>query len=284
MNSTSLLMRIFILTGSIIFLSACSNMLFYPMKRHVVDPMEGGIEYEDIYLQTAENMKLHGWYLPQSGELKGTLVFFHGNAENISTHTGAVFWLPKHGYQVVVVDYRGYGKSDGKATLDGSIIDIRKSIAFAHEKFAGDKPFIVMGQSIGASMSVFAVATSEIRNEINGLVLVAPFSDYHKIARETLAKSWLTWLFQYPLSWTINNDYKPLDFIMKINPVPVYLIHGRSDNLIAPWHSEALFERALPPKDLYLIEGGHNDLVKREEFKRVLLEILQGIQDIALSK
>ena len=268
-----------IYTVSLIFLlSACSNMLFYPLKPHLIDPAARGVEYEDIYLQTANGQQLHGWVLPQTGELKGTILFFHGNGQNISTHIGAVYWLPKYGYRVVLVDYRGYGKSDGKATLDGSIVDIQKSIEFAYEKYSDAKPFIVLGQSIGGSMSIFAVAKSEFKTKIDALLLIAPFSDYHDIAQETLSKSWLTWLFQYPLSWTISNEYRPLDFIAEVNPVPVYFVHGSSDQIINPKHSEELFKRAIAPKEFYLIDGGHNDLAARDEYKRVLLEILQNIE------
>lgn len=254
-------------------------MLFFPLKEHLIDPGERGVIYQDIYIETANQQKLHGWLLPNAGELNGTVVFFHGNGENISTHVGAVYWLPQYGYRVIVVDYRGYGKSDGQATLDGAIADIKNTLQYVVYHYPESCPLIVMGQSIGASMSVYAVASSAIKDKIHALVLVAPFSDYQKVAQETLSKSWLTWLFQYPLSWTINNDYRPADYIGSISPVPVYIIHGMSDTIISKEHSQKLFELALEPKKLFLIEGGHNNVASTEKYREELVSILKEIQE-----
>jgi fermentation-respiration switch protein FrsA (DUF1100 family) len=254
-------------------------MLFFPLKDHLIDPGERGVNYQNIYVETSYQQKLHGWLLPEAGDLKGTVVFFHGNGENISTHVGAVYWLPQYGYRVILVDYRGYGKSDGQATLDGAIDDIKNTLQYVVDHFPGAGPLIVMGQSIGASMSIYAVASSAVKQKIDGLVLVAPFSDYHKVAQETLSKSWLTWLFQYPLSWTINNDYRPLEYIKSVNPVPVYFIHGKSDNIISMEHSQKLFKLALEPKKLFLIEGGHNDIAATRKYREVLISVLNEIKD-----
>lgn len=258
-------------------LSACSNMLFFPLKQHLLDPKDRGVDYRDIYIETDNNQQLHGWLLPEVGDLKGTVLFFHGNGENISTHIGAVYWLPENGYRVILVDYRGYGKSKGSATLNNAITDIRYSIHDTLARHSDNKPVIVFGQSIGASMSVYVVATSKNKKEIDGLVLIAPFSDYQKIASEALSKSWLTWLFQVPLSWTINNDYKPTSYIGKVNPVPLYFIHGTSDNIISSDHSVELYELAKPPKKLYLLEGDHNRLAATENYRKVILDVLQEI-------
>jgi len=271
------MLRSFLLIAVVWMLSACSNMLFFPLEQHLIDPKDRGVEYRDIYIATDNGQKLHGWLLPEVGELKGTVLFFHGNGQNISTHIGAVYWLPENGYRVILVDYRGYGKSKGSATLNNAISDIRYSIHEALQHHTNNKPVIVLGQSIGASMSVYAVAMSEDKHDIDGLVLIAPFSDYQKIAREALSSSWLTWLFQVPLSWTINNDYKPTSYIDKVSPVPLYFIHGTSDRIIKSEHSVDLYELARPPKKLYLIEGRHNNLAATETYRKVILEILREI-------
>ena len=181
----------------------------------------------------------------------------------------------------MLIDYRGYGKSEGAATLDGAIEDIQLSISYALKHYSDSQPFIVMGQSVGASMAVYAVATSSEKQHIDGLVLVSPFSDYHKVVRQALAKSWLTWLFQYPLSWTVSNDYRPASYIQAVNPMPVYLIHGTADKIISSEHSVELYELALEPKQLYLIEGGHNEVAATDKYREVLLQILQDITTIS---
>jgi len=263
--------------GMVFFLSGCSNMLFFPTRDHLINPANHGIKYENIYINTADNQKIHAWLLPPQDTAKGTLLFLHGNGENISTQIGVVHWLPRFGYRVILIDYRGYGMSDGKATLDGSIEDIEASIEYTVNNFSEELPVIVMGQSIGASMTIYALAKSSTKQSVAGLVLISPFSDYQRITRETLSKSWLTWLFQYPLSWTISNEYDPAAFIKEIAPVPVYFIHGSSDNIVTEDHSRILYDLASSPKKRYLIPGGHNDMAATDKFRETLLEILQDI-------
>jgi len=258
-------------------MGGCSNMLFYPMKQHVLDPATRGITYEDIHVKTGDNQLLHGWLLPPQGPVKGTVLFLHGNGENISTHIGAVYWLPTEGYRVVLIDYRGYGKSQGNATLDHAMTDIEVSIKYVMDKYAMGAPVIILGQSLGASMSVYAVANSPYKDRVAGLILVSAFSDYHQIVQETLAKSWLTWLFQVPLSWTISDEYSPINYIQAITPVPVYILHGTDDQIISPEHANRLFALALSPKKQYWIEAGHNDLVFKNDYHEILTKILQEV-------
>ena len=175
--------------------AGCTNMFFYPIKEHLLEPKKYGISYDDIYFPTTDGLTLHGWLLPAKGEEKATILFLHGNAQNISTHVGAVFWLPEHGYSVFIIDYRGYGKSEGSSEIHGIISDVRSAISYSIEHMHTSRPFIVMGQSLGASLAIYPVVTSPYKNSISGIVLVSPFSDFRKIAREYLDSSWITWLF-----------------------------------------------------------------------------------------
>ena len=87
----------------------------------VLTPARIGLAYQDVYLPTPDGVRLHGWYLPAQGEARGTLLFLHGNAENISTHIASVYWLPAQHYNVLLIDYRGYGESTGTPTLPGLV-------------------------------------------------------------------------------------------------------------------------------------------------------------------
>ncbi|MGB5454819.1 MAG: alpha/beta fold hydrolase, partial [Gammaproteobacteria bacterium] len=142
-----------------------------------------GISYEDIYVETSDNLRLHGWKLLAKDQTAGTLLFFHGNAENISTHFANVYWLTAHGYDVYLFDYRGYGQSEGAAELDPIIDDMELLIGHVIDDLPADQKLIVVGQSLGASLSIYSVAHSEYRDRIAALVSVAAFSDYHDIAQ-----------------------------------------------------------------------------------------------------
>lgn len=105
-------------------LGACASVLFYPSTLQVLTPAQFGVSYQDVYLHTLDDVRLHGWFLSSAGEAKATVFFLHGNAENISTHVRSVAWLPREGYQVFLVDYRGYGLSSGTPSLPEVFEDI----------------------------------------------------------------------------------------------------------------------------------------------------------------
>ena len=260
-------------------LAGCTNLIFYPTKEHVLTPDAVGIRYEDVFVETPDNLRLHGWKLFSEGETDGTLLFFHGNAENISTHLANVYWLIPHGYDVYLFDYRGYGRSEGEAGLDPIIDDMKLLIGHVIDELPLNESLIVMGQSLGASLSIHAVAHSMYRDRIAALVSIAAFSDYHDIAQDALAKSWLLWLFQWPLSKTISNTYSPIKSVDKTTPVPLYILHSKDDEIIDYYHAERLYEAALEPKQLTVLEGGHNVTFSIEGNREALLNVLQAVTE-----
>jgi hypothetical protein len=266
-------------------LQGCTSMFFYPMPQHVMTPDRLGIAYEDIELASADGTRLHGWWLharqpagdsaaDQPGLPRAIVLFFHGNAQNISTHFAHVHWLVDYGFDVVMVDYRGYGKSAGKAGLAGSLQDIRATLRYVHESRQDDLPMLVIGQSIGGSMAVAALAPSELKDQLSGIVLIGSFSDYRKITQQALSGFWLTWPLQWPLSFTVDNSYSPQAFIAELAPVPVLIMHGRQDPVVPVSHAQALYERALAPRYLEIIEGDHNHILASRENRERLLEYL----------
>jgi alpha-beta hydrolase superfamily lysophospholipase len=247
------------------------------MKEHVITPGAIGVMYEDRYIKTTDGLELHGWKLFSEGDTEGALLFFHGNAENISTHFANVYWLVAHGYDVYLFDYRGYGHSQGEAELDPIIDDMQIVMGQVIDDLAVNQKLIIMGQSLGASLSIYSVAHSEYRERIAALVSVAAFSDYHDIAQDALSSSWLFWLFQWPLSKTISNTYSPVESVDKVAPVPIYIMHSHEDEIISFYHAQRLYEAALQPKQLIALQGGHNVTFNLDSNRQQLLDVLQSI-------
>lgn len=106
-------MRILAILVLCLGLAACAGLLFYPDRHIRLTPERLGLDYEDVHLTAADGTKLHAWLLLAQGEAHGFVLFLHGNAENISTHIHNVAWLPAEGYQILLLDYRGYGRSEG---------------------------------------------------------------------------------------------------------------------------------------------------------------------------
>jgi fermentation-respiration switch protein FrsA (DUF1100 family) len=254
-------------------LSGCSGLMFYPMKPWVRTPAALGIEYEDIEIVAADGTQLSAWWLEAYGEVKGTIVFFHGNAENISTHLGSVYWLPEQGYQVLMLDYRGYGHSAGKAKLPAVFSDIEAAIEWTlAEPRAADKPVYVLGQSLGATMSGYVVASRpDLNVKLSAVVLDAAFASYPAITREVASRHWLTWSFQYPASWTMPGEYNLLDQVAKISPTPLLIIHGTQDEIIPFVNGEILYSAAREPKNFLSYDGPHIQTFRDLELRAAML-------------
>jgi fermentation-respiration switch protein FrsA (DUF1100 family) len=261
--------------GCILTLAACSNLIFQPSRLTYSEPAELGIETEDLYLHTGAGVVLHGWRLPAAGKTRGSVVFLHGNAENISSHIGGIHWLPQYGYEVFLFDYRGYGRSTGSAELDGVMQDALRIIAYArNHASSADHSVTVMGHSMGGSIAVHALAQLPDKSAINGLITISAFSDYRLITRDALASHWLTRPLRWPLSFAVSNRYRPVDAIGKLSPIPVFIMHSDADEIVPAYHAQQLFDSAGSPRFREQLEGAHNQVLMLKGNRDRLLDIL----------
>lgn len=109
-------------------------------------PDQLGLDYRDIYFSSSDNLQLHGWWFPAEEKSNALILFLHGNAQNISTHSAAVYWLTRHQYDVFIFDYRGYGLSQGQPELDGAIKDIYHAMDYARKHYPTDKKYFCLGK------------------------------------------------------------------------------------------------------------------------------------------
>lgn len=239
--------------------TGCTRFFFMPQQELVRTPAEIGLDYEDVYFNAADGVRLHGWWLPAEKTAQGTVVFFHGNAENISTHIGSVYWLPAAGFNVFMPDYRGYGLSDGEPSLPGLDADAVAALQVVMERTDIDTSHVaVLGQSLGAAVAIHAVAHSRYRSRFKALIVDSVFAGHRQIAREKLAGFWLTWPLQWPLALTVNDDFSPLRAIADIAPVPLLVIHGTGDQVIPIEHARQVFSIAKDPKMIWEIPNAQH--------------------------
>lgn len=262
----------------VLSLSGCSGLIFFPAKQWVRTPAELGIEYRDVELTTSDGTRLSAWWLDAQGEAKATVLFLHGNAENISTHIGSVYWMPERGYQVLMLDYRGYGKSEGSPGLPAVFTDITAALDWmlAQPEVQG-KPAYLLGQSLGASMGGFVVSQRpNYLEQLDGVVLDAGFTRYSSIAREVVSRHWLTWAFQYPVSWSMPDDYDLVDHVGNISPTPLLIIHGTEDQVVPFSQSEQLYQAAQKPKSFLRYDGPHISTFRDLENRELLIGFLNA--------
>lgn len=264
-------------------LTGCTSVFLQPDRVPYFADRPLGTPYEDVWIAAPDGQKLHALYLPAHGPARATVLYLHGNAENLSSHVRAVGWLPAEGYSVLALDYRGYGRSPGKASIRGVHEDAAVALAWlAAQRGGTDMPVIVYGQSLGASIAIRSVASSPFRDTVTAVVAESPFASYRGIAREKLSQVWLTWPLQWPLSLLISDRYAAIDVVNQLSPIPLLLIHGAHDVVVDVRHSQRLYAAAEPPKDLWVIpQGGHIDATRSEPVRERLLAFLASIGQAA---
>lgn len=264
----------------IILLTGCTQVFFQPHSLLIDTPDKYGIEYRIENFRAADGTAINAWFFParnkDGSEPKATVLFLHGNAENISTHFRSIAWMPAEGFNVLIFDYRGYGASEGTPSMAGAQLDIDAAMrSLLEHKGVDARRIVIIGQSLGGSLGIYYAAHSAYRANIRAVVIDSAFYDYRQIAREKLASSYITWLFQW-LPWLIiDDDYSPAASVAALSPLPLLLIQGDRDAVVPLHHSQQLFERAGEPKERWVVPGaGHTQSLNSEAVRKKLVEYL----------
>jgi fermentation-respiration switch protein FrsA (DUF1100 family) len=205
------------------------------------------MDYEDVFFKTPDNRTLHGWFFPNRAETP-VLIFFHGNAGNISHRLDNVAHLLNRGFGVFIFDYRGYGKSTGRPSEKGIYRDGLAAYDFvAVEKNVAPEQIILFGRSLGAAVA----AEVALKRKARALIMESAFTSTRDMAK-TMP------LFSL-LSPFLPAHYNNLEKIGRIS-VPKLIIHGDRDDIVPFAMGQRIFQAAKPPKFFYpLPDAGHND-------------------------
>ncbi len=260
----------------LLMLTGCSNLtslFFYPQQDYHYTPDFFGLQWQTVNHQAEDGTALVSWYLPAEGESLGSVLFMHGNAQNISTHISSVKWLPKAGYNVFLLDYREYGRSQGLAILPEVLLDIDSALAWVLEHDEG-KPVYLLGQSIGAALTAAYVPQSAHKAQISGVILDACLLGYQEIVDDALSRHWLTWSMQL-MSYLLPTEQDPKKHIANMSPVPLLMMHSPDDQTIPYTQGRALYELAQEPKQWLTLAGSH---IQTFQFPSVRDELIQFMQ------
>lgn len=238
----------------------CVNSMFYYPDRVVYDtPARHGLQYEDVTFPSRDGTILSGWFIPAVGPSKGTVVHFHGNAQNMTSHFGFVSWLPGQGFNLFVFDYRGYGKSAGKPDRRGLYEDSVAALDYISSRPGVDhERLLVLGQSLGGANAIVALGSSP-RKGVRAVAIDSSFASYRSIVRDKIGEMPLLSLLRWPLSYLLIGDsLSPETYVANIAPTPLLIIHGIADPVIPYGHGKRLYELAGTPKQLWTVEGGEH--------------------------
>ena len=249
--------KMFFLCAAVLSLTGCTHLFFQPSKEVFADPADFGLRSEAVKFKSVDGTELTGLFFPSSGTALGTIVHFHGNARNMTSHFPFSAWLAKEGFNVFILDYRGYGASGGKPSLDGLVLDAKAALEQA-KKLPGaeaDK-IIIFGQSLGGAVAVAAIGESGFKPA--ALVLEGTFYSYKGVGSAVLRKRWWTWPFSW-LPWlTVSGRHSPSDYIGAIT-CPKLFIHSEKDFIVPFSQGRKLYNAAVPPKEFWPVPYGHID-------------------------
>jgi fermentation-respiration switch protein FrsA (DUF1100 family) len=263
-------------------LTGCSSMLFYPEPGLPFTPDKARLEYRDVNLVAADGTRLHGWWLPAKAgvPVKGTVLHLHGNGGNLSWHLGGSWWLPEQGYQVLMLDYRGYGRSEGEPALPAIYQDIQAAFDWLDQApEVQGKPLVVLGQSIGGALAVHYLAEHpQQRANLKALILDGTPASYRDVARYALGTSWLTWPLKTPLSWLIPDRESAINGLSRLAGTPMLIFQSMDDTLVPLDNGIRLYQAAPPPRVLQLTRGGHVQTFADSTWRQVMLRYLEDPQ------
>jgi fermentation-respiration switch protein FrsA (DUF1100 family) len=249
--------------------------LFCPERKAVKswNPEDYGIpreRVEEVSFETPDGEMLNGWYLRAPNPIASG-VFCHGNTGNLTTVAELMPHLMDAGFNILLFDYRGFGRSSGIASIGGIISDGITAARFHDSIRPPELPSILYGYSLGG-----AVAAQVIRHHrFDALVLQSTFTSLPDIARATWPR--------LPLHLFAGDFFDTMSVVKHLR-VPLLILHGSDDEVCPTWMARALHEACSAPKRIYTVEGGlHKDLFVRDS-DALVWTINQFIRDLPATK
>jgi alpha-beta hydrolase superfamily lysophospholipase len=240
-----------------------------------VDPTKHGIYPRNIWFAAEDGTRLHGWlFSPEKP--KARIAFFHGNAENLTSHWTTLIWILDQGFEFLIFDYRGYGLSDGKPSRLGTLMDGKAALKWLATEDP-PLPLFVLGQSLGGAIALKTVAEWGQAYSIKGLVVDSTFASYQRVARRLIGQVSFLWPFQWLAHLLVSDEGAPEEILSRISPIPLLVFHGDLDRVVTYENGLEVFQGSKEPKTFVPVSGGkHIDALwrKDEPYRDLLVQWL----------
>ncbi len=226
-----------------------SKLIFYPnipSRKLTLSPADIGLEYESVFINTSDQVTLHGWLVPAPEE-KGVLLFFHGNTGNISHCLDSLKIFHDLGLSSLIIDYRGYGRSQGTVSEYGTYLDAEAAWNYLTEiKNIPSQKIAVFGRSLGAAIAAYSAA----KHPPGALILESAFTSVPDMAAKLYPV--------FPVRLLSRFQYNTRKSLLSVK-CPVLIIHCPDDEIIPFENGLQLYQSAVEPKGMLEIQGGHNN-------------------------
>jgi uncharacterized protein len=237
--------------GVVLLAWAFQHRLLYlpnmPGREWAATPAAIGLEFQDLRLETEDGVSISAWLVPASPD-RGLVLFFHGNAGNISHRLESIEIFHRLGLSVLIVDYRGYGRSEGRPSESGTYRDARAAWRFTVDEL-GRAPgeIVVFGRSLGAAVAARLAAS--VPQPPAALIMESPFTSAPDLAQRVYPF--------LPARWLTRFDYAARDYVADV-ACPTLVIHSEHDEIVPFALGREVFDAAPEPKRFLSLSGGHN--------------------------
>lgn len=237
-----------------------NRLIFVPSAQMEGSPADVGLSYQDIWLPVTNHQspteKIHAWWIPSASinQKNGkVLLYLHGNGGNISSNIGRAKRYQKLGFSVLLVDYRGYGRSVGAFPTEASVYQDAQTAwnYLVQERKIAPENIFIYGHSLGGAI---AIELASRQPQASGVIVESTFTSLEDMA--TLDPRYRF----FPISLVLHQRFDSLAKLPRLQ-MPILLIHGKQDSTVPAEMSQTLFEAATVPKKLLLIpEADHNNV------------------------
>ncbi len=229
--------------------TAQDRMFYFPTKDFAVSPANYNLDFQDVFINVGQDETIHGWYFPhpQNRDTAKTVLFCHGNGGNISHRLETVIFLLQRGVNVMMFDYRGYGRSSGSPSETNTYDDVKAAYDWLiSEKSVIPSDIIIFGRSLGGAVAV------ELASKVScgGLIVESSFDSAIEMAKDYFPF--------FPAGLLIKYSYDSISKISRVKCLKLFT-HSPADDLIPFDRGKKLFEAAPEPKTFFEISGGHNE-------------------------
>ncbi len=221
------------------------SMVFYPDKKLLATPADWGLEYENVDMVAKDGTRLHGWFLPNA-QTDRVLLFFHGNAGNISHRGESIQIFHRLGLNILIIDYRGYGQSNGSPSEQGLYQDAEAAWNYLTDiKNYPPENIAIFGRSLGGTVAAHLASNTKP----GGLILESTMSSVRDFARVV-----------YPVlirMVALRYSFNVSEYLQSVT-CPVLVLHSPDDEIMPYSLGEKVFQSAREPKVFFKLKGNHN--------------------------
>lgn len=240
-----ILVSVWILLALLLYIFQ-SKFVYFPFSDLAATPANAGLIYEEVNLTTSDRLKINCWFVPHERP-RATLLFLHGNGGNISHRLDKLLIFNRLGLAVFIIDYRGYGSSEGTPSEQGTYLDADAAWDYlTKDKDIPASQIIIYGESLGGAVATWLAG----RHKAGALLLESVFTSIGD-----MGKHYYPYL---PVKLLARIKYPTLALIRDVH-CPVLVIHSVADDIVPYSQGRKLYAAARKPKTFLEITGDHNN-------------------------